>query len=138
MEIKFKKLHENAIIPVYAHEKDAGLDFYSLEDYTSKKKHLKIRTGVAWEPSDDNKFALIIKDKSSKCFDYKIVGGVIDHTYRGEIIICIEKKKSKLTIKKGQKVAQGIIYILPEVKIIEAQNINITNRGAGGFGSSGE
>ena len=92
MEIKFKKLHKDAIMPAFAHKKDAGIDFYAMEDYNKNKKEIKVRTGLAWEPDDSGKFALILKDKSSKCLLYNVLGGVIDHDYRGEIVICLRKK----------------------------------------------
>ena len=137
MTVKFMKLHKDAIIPNYANEKDAGLDFYAIEDYDTDESEIKVRTGLAWEPYEYKKYVLIIKDKSSKCFDYNVVGGIVDSGYRGEIIICIVKNK-KVKINKGEKVAQGVIFELPEVNIVESNYINNTERGDGGFGSSGK
>ena len=139
MNIKFKKIHEDAILPKYAHESDAGIDFYALKDYNTKDKFIKVRTGLVWEPDCDDKVVLLIQDKSSKSFLYKCLGGVIDKDYRGEIMICIRKYRKKTFIKKGEKIAQGIIFTIPKVNLIEVDKINTeTDRGLGGFGSTGE
>ena len=137
-KIGFKKLYDDAIIPKYAHKTDAGLDFFSLKDYTLEQgKNYKIQTGVAWEPSCNYSVFMLLKDRSSKCFDYSIVGGVIDNDYRGEIIICIKTYKN-IFIEKETKIAQGIVFSKLNLDVYEITDfVADTVRGDKGFGSTG-
>ena len=64
--------------------------------------------------------------------------GTIDADYRGEIcVILINHSKVKFHIKRGMRIAQLVFIKLPEINLLETKNLNITNRGSGGFGSTG-
>jgi len=139
--IKFKKLNQDATIPSYAHEFDAGMDFFSTENKTLNpgERHL-FKTGLSMEL--DKGFALIIKDKSGLALKNGIttLAGVIEHTYRGEIgIILLNTSNAPVAFEKGNKIAQGLIIPIATAKIIEKnQTLTKTSRGESGFGSTGK
>jgi len=67
------------------------------------------------------------------------MAGVIDSTYRGEILIAIYNTSDEThSIKKGDKVAQMLIQKVENPELVEVKNISQTNRGTGGFGSTGK
>lgn len=138
MKIKIKKLHPNAIIPSYAHEGDAGIDLYSIENLILKPNHrAKIKTGISIEIPKG--YVSLIWDKSgigSK--GIKTLGGVIDCNYRGEyIVILINLSSKNFEIKKGQKIAQLLIQKVENPKMEIVNNLSETLRGSKGFGSTG-
>ena len=140
MKIKVKKLRDDAIIPTHGHNGDAGIDFYSIEDVFFKSgSQERVSTGVAIEiPEGCGGF---IWDKSSMSFLHglKIMGGVIDSGYRGEIIMSLINLSDKdFTLKKGHKVAQMIIQKFEDCDILEVEQLsNDTVRGEGKEGSTG-
>ncbi len=138
VEIKFKKLKEDATIPKYAHEGDAGLDIFSNEELKLQPGERKlISTGIAAELPRG--YAVLIWDKSGVANSgIKTMGGVIDCHYRGEYKIIMYNTSSEIyEIKKGQKIAQALIQPVVSAKVIEAQELSDTERGEGGFGSTG-
>lgn len=148
LRIKFAKLHPDAIIPNKTHKRDAGLDFYALEDgLLASGESLIIPTGIAWQPIIGGRrrtnIFMQIKSRSSFAFKYDIEStnaGVIDYDYRGEIKILLRNYGHyNFEIKKGMKIAQGIIKFIPlfNVEEIDASKLSKTTRGNGGFGSTG-
>jgi dUTP pyrophosphatase len=152
INVRFKKLKECATIPTQSNPTDAGIDFYSAEEkeiYPGKKA--LVSTGVAWEPEFDqmlldnridNWFKVYMKlfSRSGYASKYGIeVGaGVIDQEYRGEIkVLLYNFGKKSLFINKGSKIAQGIVYVVPNIKIFETDDLTMTVRNTNGFGSSG-
>jgi dUTP pyrophosphatase len=138
MIIKFKKLTQDAKIPSYAHPGDAGLDIYSNEDCVIGPLERKlVSTGIAAEVPQG--YAVLIWDKSGVAASgIKTMGGVIDAHYRGEYkIIMFNTGKDPYEIKKGQKIAQALIQPVVSAEVSEAQELNDTTRGEGGFGSTG-
>lgn len=139
--IKFKKLSEDAIIPTKAHASDIGLDLYAAEDHILMQGWpTKISTKIACEFPKG--IAGLILDRSSMgAKGIKVMGGVIDQAYRGELIVClIELNRSTImpiTISKGDKIAQLVLIPSYEVNITETEELNETDRGSKGFGSSG-
>jgi len=137
--IKIKKLNPSAILPTYAHPGDVGMDLYSLEDYELKpdERHI-FYTGFAleFEPG----YAAIIKDKSSlpKNGGVHTMGGVFDAGYRGEYNVqLINLGGEPYQIKTGHKIAQLIIYPVIIAELEEVAELTDSERGVGGFGSTG-
>jgi dUTP pyrophosphatase len=139
MKIKVKKLNEDVKIPTHGHPGDAGMDFYSTEDITFLPgKQERVHTGIAVEIPEG--FVGLIWDKSSISFNLglKTFGGVIDASYRGEVIICLLNTSNKeVMLQKGQKVAQMVIQKFEHCDILEAQELSETIRGIGREGSTG-
>ena len=139
MEIKVKKINPAAKIPKFALEGDAGMDLFSVEDVNLKPgERIFCRTGIAVKiPSG---YVGLIWDKSGIARDYgiKTTGGVFDSNYTGEWftgLVNLGQKDYK--ILKGQKIAQALIQKIVKPQIKEVNEFPETNRGAGGFGSTG-
>ena len=158
MNILFKKLHQDAIIPSYAHEGDSGFDLYSIEDAKVEPgKIAMLDTGLAVQlptskqiPIDDLymltlTFEMQIRPKSGRAAKEGLIivntPGTIDSIYRGAIkVIMTTLGRKPIFINKGEKIAQGVIVPVlcsPEVRIVETTELTETLRGEGGFGSTG-
>jgi len=137
--IKVKILHADAKIPFLGTEHAAGFDIYSSEDYELHvgETHA-VATGIALEVPVGK--VLFIWDRSGMGFKgIHRFAGVIDSDYRGELkIILCNHSKVNYKISKGDRIAQGVIqdYYTPEFE--EVNELSDTNRGAGGFGSTGK
>jgi len=139
MKILIKKLEADAKIPQYALAGDAGMDFFSLEDLELRPmEKAACLTGIAMQiPAG---FAGLIWDKSGIAIKsgIKILGGVVDSGYRGEVKVgLINLSQEAYVVKKGDKIAQMLIQKVESPEIIEAAGLDETERGAGGFGSTG-
>lgn len=145
MEIKIKKLHDNAMISTKAHPTDAGFDLYAcLEEniYIPPHETIMIPTGFAWEIPEGYfggiyaRSGLATKEnlRPANCV------GVVDSSYRGEVIVAIHNDSSKYIrqISPNEKIAQMVIHSCVECNLTEAEELNSTDRGTGGFGSSGK
>ncbi|MBP9763128.1 MAG: dUTP diphosphatase [Candidatus Pacebacteria bacterium] len=140
MQIKFKKLNENAIAPKYAYKFDAGMDLFCLEDVSiAPNERVQISTGIAMEIPE--KYVGLIWDKSglSHKSGLKTVGGVVDSQYRGEIKVgMINLSGDVFKFEAGQKIAQMLIQKVKQIDLIESAELSDTDRGEGGFGSTGK
>jgi dUTP pyrophosphatase len=139
MILKVKKLSDEAILPTHGHPGDAGMDFYTIEDIVFPPgKQEKVYTGIALEIPEGH--VGLIWDKSSISFNLglKVMGGVIDSSYRGEIIMnLLNTSNEEVTLPKGHKVAQLIIQKFDHCEIQKVDEISETVRGAGREGSTG-
>jgi dUTP pyrophosphatase len=139
MKIKIKRLHPDAVLPNYAHEGDVGLDMYSLENYDLQPGERRIfPVGFALEFKTG--YAAIVKDKSSLPRNGGIhtMGGVFDAGYRGEYNAqLINLGSENYSIKKGDKIAQLIIFSIAIAELEEVDELSDSERGEGQFGSSG-
>ncbi len=140
MEIKVKKLNDGAKIPFYAYEDDAGCDLFSVEEVLIKRgERVQIKTGIAMEIPRG--YVGLIWDKSglSHKAGLKTLGGVIDSGYRGEIMVgLINLGQEDYKLEKGHKVCQMIIQEKTTIKFLESDELSISERDSGGFGSSGK
>lgn len=140
MIIKIKKLDPRAILPAYAHLGDAGMDIYALEDVeVAPGKVVKVRTGLAIEIPDG--YVGLCWDRSGLATKQalKIMGGVVDSGYRGEVMIgLINLNQESQILKAGERVAQMLIQKVERSEIVEAEELSETIRGEGGFGSTGK
>ena len=139
MKIKIKKLNPDAKLPTYGQVGDAGMDFYALEEVIFPvNKQARVHTGIALEIPDG--YVGLIWDKSGVSFNLglKVMGGVIDSGYRGEIIMSmLNTSEKEVKIEKGQKFTQMIIQKFEHCDIVEVGELSDTARGAGREGSTG-
>lgn len=140
MKIKIIKLNQSAKIPSYAHYGDAGMDLYSLnKTVVEPQKRKAVSTGIALEIPKG--FVGLIWDKSGLALNngIKTMAGVIDSGYRGEIqIVVCNTSQKQFIFGKGDKVAQMLIQKIESPEIVEVDKLANTNRGTGGFGSTGK
>ena len=144
IDIKIKKLKENAVIPTYGTANAAGADLYACieEDLTIEPNETKfVSTGVAME-IPDGLVGLVYARSSLGCKQGLAPAnkvGVIDSDYRGEIMVALHNhSKEQRTVEKGQRIAQIVFapYVMGAFDVVE--NLEDSVRGTGGFGSTGK
>lgn len=141
MKIKIKKLNSDAILPSYAHKGDAGMDVYSCEDCMIYPRDRKaVSTGLSFEIPQGSEIQ--VRPKSGLVLNHGLTllnaPGTLDSGYRGELkIILFNTSKEVYEVKKGQKIAQIILARYEEAEIEETEELSVTERGEGGFGSTG-
>lgn len=140
MNLKIKKLREDAKLPTYAHIGDAGFDLYIPNDLTIKSgERLSIPLGLAMEIPEGYTGLLLDKSGLSHKHGLKSFGGVIDAGYRGEFHVGIMNLSDKdYSFSKGDKIIQMLIMPVARMNIIEANELTESDRGTGAFGSSGK
>lgn len=158
MKVKFKKLHEDAVLPSYAKPGDAGLDITAVSDglaTTSEKDvnewyYVEYKTGLAVEIPHNYVGLLFPRSSISKsALILANAVGVCDSSYRGEICLRFKVDGGILSqasntggtpavYKKGDKIGQMIIVPYPAIEPEFADDLSDTERGTGGFGSTGK
>lgn len=142
MKIKIKRLHADAQIPQYAHGplEDAGMDLHAVEDVTLEPQIARlVPTGLSIEvPSG---YEAQLRPRSGLALKHAITlpnsPATIDPGYRGEVkVILLNLGREAYVIHKGDRIAQMIIAKYEAVEF-EESDLSGSNRGAGGFGSSG-
>lgn len=137
---KVKRISDKAILPEYAHVGDAGMDFYSIEDVIiPPQKRALIHTGIQIaEIPKGHWLQLFGKSGLASKAGIIILGGVVDENYRGEVMVLMYNSDDKpYEVKVGQKIAQGIIVPVAYCNVVEVSEVGESNRGEGGFGSTG-
>ncbi|MBI2140565.1 dUTP diphosphatase [Candidatus Woesearchaeota archaeon] len=137
--INIKRLREDALLPRYAHEGDAGMDLCSADELRLDPGEQKaVATGISCEIPIG--YAGLIWDRSGIAANHAVhtLAGVVDATYRGEIkVVMINSGKKAFEIEKGMRVAQMLIQPVESAVIRETEELPSTKRGEGGFGSTG-
>ena len=142
MNLKIKKLSDKAVIPTYGSEYAAGADLYSCEgELTFAPGETKmVHTGLAMQ-LPVGYVGLIyarsgIATKRGLAPANKV--GVIDSDYRGEIMVALHNHSNESqTIAASERIAQIVITPFLTVNYIESETLDETDRGVGGFGSTG-
>jgi len=146
MIVKIKKLHPDTVIPVYAKPGDAGLDLVATEKLTETAKQVSYGTGLAVE-IPEGYIGLVFPRSSVRKYELELSNsvGVIDSGYRGEIQLTFNKTivgdiyaPSANIYEKGDKIGQLIILPYPTINLVEVDELSETERGEGGFGSTGK
>lgn len=139
--LKVKKLNEEAIVPNFAHKGDAGMDLYSIEELVIPKNETRlIKTGISIELPQWTEAQ--VRPRSGLALKHSVTvlnsPGTIDEGYRGEIgVILINHGKEDFVVTKHMKIAQMVIKPIYEISICETKDLSNTDRGEGGFGSTG-
>jgi len=152
--IKVSKLTDDAIIPTKAYQSDAGWDLYASENTKVKAGQRNIiKTGISFEIPEGWCGLIWPRSGLSVKNGIDVLAGVIDSSYRGEIMVCLHNTSDvnpvynteterysfkDLKIKKGDRIAQILFHEVPEVKMIEAEILQETERNQSGFGSTGK
>lgn len=140
MQLKFKKLHPDAIAPSFAHATDAGLDLCAVAGVTiAPGERVSIPTGLAFEIPVG--YVGLIWDKSglSHKGGLKSLGGVVDAGYRGEVFVgLLNAGQEPYSFAVGDKVGQILIQKIEQPTLVEATELTPADRGEGAFGSTGK
>lgn len=137
MEVRIKKLTENAKMPTKAHATDAGYDLYASSCHYEDGM-LHYGTGVAVEIPQG--YVGLVFPRSSIANTHLTLSnsvGVIDSGYRGEIKAKFRKGGTR-GYNVGDRIAQLIIIPYPEVVFVETDELTDSDRGIGGYGSTGK
>lgn len=136
--VKIKKLNENAILPSYAHEGDAGMDLFSCVDLVVPVGERRlVSTGIAME--FDKGYFTSIRGKSGLALKrgISILGGVIEHTYRGDYgVIVLNTSSEDFVVKVGDKIAQVLLLPVATAEVVEVEVLSGSVRGEGAYGST--
>lgn len=142
VKLRVRRLDGRVELPAYAYAGDAGLDLRSAEDVTLEPGERRlVSTGLAVAIPDG--YAGFVMPRSGLALREGLsmanTPGLIDAHYRGELKICaINLDPSRpIRIERGERVAQLVIIKVPRVELVEVSSLDETDRGTGGFGSSG-
>lgn len=139
-EIRFKKLNPEAVIPKYQTAGAAGFDFHLTEDVSFLPQQI-VAIGTGLSAAIPAGFVLMLLPRSSAGVKFQLrlanTAGVIDSDYRGEIICVLHNNSANhFKFAKGDRLVQGILLPAPQHTILEVNDLDSTERGAGGFGST--
>ena len=139
MKIKIKRLHENAVIPKYAKKGDAGMDLTCVS-YEYKGSYIEFKTGLAFE-IPEGYVGLIFPRSSVSKYSLSLANsvGVLDSGYRGEVTFRFRETSGVPNIYSiGDRIGQIMVLPFPKIEFEETDVLSDTDRGNGGYGSSGE
>lgn len=138
MKVKYKKLKERAVTPFKKHAPDAGFDLTATWTKVYPK-YTEYGTDLAFEtPEGYVGFLFPRSSVRNQDLILKNSVGVLDATYRGEVKFSFYNLEGNDTYSVGERCGQIVFIKLPDVELVEAEELSETNRGAGGYGSSGK
>lgn len=141
MKLLIEKKNDDAIIPFKAHEGDAGMDLFSVDETSLKPMERKlIHTGIKIQLPKNTEAQ--IRPRSGLALKHGITvlntPGTIDEGYRGEIgVILINLSNTEFKVERGMKIAQMVLKPTISMPVYEVTSLEGTDRGEGGFGSTG-
>ena len=140
--LKIKKLNENARTPKQGTAGAACFDLYASEDVFIGSGDTKaVPTGLAFEVPEGYCMTIYSRSSSFAKLGLTIVPLIVDADYRGEVLVFAryeERYPGFRMIKKGDRIAQFKLERLEPTTIVEVQELSKTERGAGGYGSTGK
>lgn len=140
-QLKVKKLHEDAQLPEYATEGAACFDIRSVQDgVVPVNGSLAFSTGLSFEIPEGHVMLVYSRSghgfKNDVCLSNAV--GVIDSDYRGCLGVKLSNDGTKdFIVEKGDRIAQGMIIKYDRISFVEVESLSETERGEGGFGSTG-
>ena len=141
MTVKVLRSDPEAQLPAYAHPGDAGLDVRSIEELTlAPGARALVHTGLVLMLPPDAEAQ--VRPRSGLALKHGVTvlntPGTIDAGYRGEVgVILVNLGTEPFTVEKGMKIAQIVVSPVAQAEIVEVASVDETDRGAGGFGSTG-
>jgi dUTP pyrophosphatase len=142
VRVRVRRLDAALPLPAYARPGDAGLDLFSAEDVTLEPgERAAVATGLAVEIPRG--YAGFVHARSGRALREGLAlanaPGLIDSGYRGEVKVIVVNldPAERVKVARGDKVAQLVIQPVVEAELVEAPDLDVSERGAGGFGSTG-
>lgn len=158
MKVRIKKLHPDAVIPKYATLGSSGFDLVAIEDVELRPSETRlVKTGLAIDVGTGYELQVRPRSGLSLKSPLRVANspGTVDSDYRGEICVIMTNTDSFLyptsngyifpdladvipyKIKKGDRIAQGVVCAVEQANFEVVDNLDETDRGSGGFGSTG-
>lgn len=145
MKVKIKKLHEDAVVPKYATTGSSGFDLVSIEDVSFNIGDTKlVRTGLSVDIEPGYELQVRPRSGLSLKTPLRVANspGTVDADFRGEVCVIIQcvpvsYSHDSSLIKKGDRIAQGVICPIIIAEFEEVRELSETDRGEGGFGHTG-
>lgn len=144
MKLRILKLHPDAKVPEYATDGAACFDLHAVIDNPLWGEALligewmQVRTGLAFEVPQG--YALTIRSRSGLAFKHGVTAfhGTVDADFRGEVMVLLHNAgHNDVVINDGDRIAQAMLVPIPRIEFEVAEQLSITERGVGGFGSTG-
>ena len=141
MELRIKRMHEDAKLPLQARAGDAGMDLFSSEDtIIPARKWALVKTGIQLELPAGTEGQ--VRPRSGLALKHGITvlnsPGTIDEGYRGEVgVVLMNHSDVDFVVEKHMRIAQLVVQLVPTVNVVEVSALSETERGDQGFGSSG-
>jgi dUTP pyrophosphatase len=157
MKIRIKKLHEDAVVPRYQTPGASGLDLHALENVTINPGETKlVKTGLAFDVGPGYELQLRPRSGLSLKTSLRVANapGTVDADFRGEVCVIMTNTAGGVAthgpyegdrfnseyacyIKKGDRIAQGVVCPVVQADIEVVEELDDTQRGSGAFGSTG-
>jgi dUTP pyrophosphatase len=142
-QLRVRRLHPEASLPSRAYEGDAGLDLYAVESVTlSPGERASVSTGIAVEIPSGQAGLVLPRSGLAARHGIALVNapGLIDAGYRGEVRVLLlnTDRQDAFTITAGERIAQLVLVRVELPEVAEVHELALSERGAGGFGSSGQ
>jgi dUTP diphosphatase len=140
--LRVRRVDPRAVLPTRAHAGDAGLDLYALDDgVLDPGERASVRTGIAVEIPVGQAGLVLPRSGLARRHGISVVNapGLIDAGYRGEVEVLLlnTDRSSSFSIAAGDRIAQLVIVGVQTPQVVEVQELALSERGSGGFGSSG-
>jgi len=142
VKLRVRRLDERALLPIRAHDGDAGLDLHALENaLIGAGERASVGTGIAVEVPEGH--AGLVLPRSGLALRHGIAlvnaPGLIDSGYRGEVRVLLlnTDRREPFALSAGDRIAQLVLVRTAPAAVVEVDELSASARGAGGFGSSG-
>jgi dUTP pyrophosphatase len=140
--LRVRRLDPRAMLPTRAYPDDAGLDLYALEEAVLEPgERASVRTGIALEISPGQAGLVLPRSGLAMRHGISVVNapGLIDAGYRGEVQVLLlnTDRRSSFSLAAGERIAQLVLVRVETPAVQEVSALAVSERGAGGFGSSG-
>ena len=138
MKVNVKRLHPEAVVPSYNIDGDAGIDL-TATTRTEQREYIEYGTGLAIKIPEGHAGLLFPRSSISKmALTLANSVGVIDSNYRGEVKLRFKDAMLGRTYNIGDRIGQLLILPYPKIELTEVEELSNTDRGNGGFGSTGD
>lgn len=137
---KVVKIEEDAILPSKTNKSDAGYDLYALEDtIIPARGRALVRTGISMAVPSGHVGLIWPRSGLAVKLGIDVLAGVVDSGYRGEVCVVLQNHSDDdYSVKKGDRAAQMLLQKLSCVTMEVVSDLDSSDRGDGGFGSSGK
>lgn len=137
--VNIQKMRDSAVLPEYKTEGAAGFDLFAAEQvYLDAHQTAKVALGWAFEIPEG--YELQIRPRSGVTLNtgIRVALGTIDSDYRGEVSVIVDNiREHARSIDIGERIAQAVLNKVPRARFVKVPELTNTNRGTGGFGSTG-